>query len=108
MVYTNNECSSVSKPVTVTNSCDNISAKLKSYPNPSNGLITLTYCSNTAGNVQLIVYGKTGEILFAKTCHVIIGENNYQLNLSDLKTGLYHLQLNNGSEQGGVKLVIEK
>ncbi len=108
VVYTSRGCSQVSDVITVINSCGKIANTLLISPNPSYGIVTVTYNSNTAGNVQLHVYDKTGKLMFSKTEHAIKGSNNYQLNLSNLINGIYNLQLKNGSENNEVKFVIEK
>ncbi len=108
VVYTSRECSQLSDVITVINSCGKILNNISISPNPSHGIVTVTYNSNTAGNVQLRVYDKTGKLMFTKTEQAIKGINTYQLNLSYLINGIYNLQVNNGSEQSGVKFVIEK
>ncbi len=102
------ECRKYSKGVTVINSCGKVANTLSLFPNPAKGIVTLTYNSNTADNVQLRVYDKTGKLMFTKTEQAIKGSNTYWLNLSHLINGIYNLQLNNGSEQSQVKFVIEK
>ena len=49
-----------------------------------------------------------GKKMFTKTVNTIAGENTYQLNLLNLINGIYNLQVNNGTEQSGVKIIIEK
>ncbi len=102
------ECRKYSKEVTVINSCGKIANTLSLFPNPTKGIVTVTYNSNTADNVQLRVYDKTGKLMFTKTERAIKGSNTYQINFSNLINGMYNLQVNNGSEQSQVKFVIEK
>ncbi len=108
VVYISRQCGNVSKPVTVISSCKESFNSTTVYPNPSHGIVTITYKSNTTENVQLQVYDKTGRALFTKTEQAIKGNNIYQLNLSHLINGMYNLQLNKGSENSQVKFIIEK
>lgn len=84
------------------------SLSLSVYPNPSPGNIYLKYNSNSAGIVRLKIIDITGRLLFAKTESTIIGNNAYQINLSNLKPGVYNLELNNGTRSDWMKFVIEK
>ncbi len=115
VTVTKNGCSRTSKPVTVTNSCggfalkqQNISEELSLSPNPSEGIITIIYNSNSTGKIKLRVYDQIGKILFTKTEFAIKGNNSYNLNLSQLKSGIYELELINSIVSKRVKFVIEK
>ncbi len=98
----------MSKSVTVTNSCEKAVNELTIFPNPSKGVVTATYRSNSSGNVQISVFAKTGKLMFIKTENAIKGSNIYQLNLSHLINGIYNLQITNSTSQSQVKIIIEK
>ncbi len=84
------------------------STNISIAPNPSHGIITVTYQANTANNIRLSVYDKTGRVLFSQKDQAVKGKNTYSLNLSNLINGMYNLQIKNGAEQSQVKLVIER
>lgn len=77
-------------------------------PNPSKGLITVSYYSNKSTGVQLNVFDINGKKVFANIIKAVAGYNKYQLNLLSLTDGIYILQLNNGIEQIQTKIIIDK
>ncbi len=81
---------------------------LRVSPNPTAGIITVTYNSNSRGKLDLKIYDRIGKILFSKTESAITGSNSFNLNLSNLKPGIYDLELSNASVLKSVKFVIEK
>ncbi|MEP6514176.1 MAG: sulfatase-like hydrolase/transferase, partial [Parafilimonas sp.] len=113
---TYSDCSSLSESTTVISSCnaqalrDEItsSERLSLSPNPSNGIIILTYNSSSAADIDIKVYDRIGKILFNKADKAIAGINIYQLNLSFLMPGLYDIELSNNTQSMRVKLVVEK
>ncbi|HYK44939.1 MAG TPA: hypothetical protein VEV83_07215, partial [Parafilimonas sp.] len=74
LVYTRKLCADISKPIKIISSC-NRSNDISIYPNPSNGIVTLTYNSIHAGTVQLNVYDKTGRLMFSQKETAIEGSN---------------------------------
>jgi hypothetical protein len=108
-VYAGINCTALSRPLIVINSCADIAAGgISISPNPSNGLVTVTYKSITSAQIGLSVYDKTGRLLFTKTGLALAGNNVYRMNLSNLLPGTYNLQLNNKSENRNVKFIIQK
>ncbi len=113
---TYNGCSSLSESAEVTSSCNasvlsneiTSSEKLSIYPNPSTGIITITYNSNSAGKIDLKVYDRIGKIVFSKADKAITGKNTYELNLVMLKPGVYDVELNNGALPIRSKLILDK
>jgi hypothetical protein len=109
VVYTGIKCAGLSNPLTVINSCGDIAANdIAISPNPSKGLINVTYNSITSAQITLIIYDKAGRILFTKTEQALAGNNVYRLNLSNLLPGTYNLQLSNNSENRNIKFIIQK
>ncbi len=119
---TQNGCSNYSDAVTVTNSCGAIASGTNSsisvtsgtalqfslYPNPSAGNINVSYTSNTSGTIKLKVLDVVGKVLMVKSEQATAGNNNYKLNLSNLKSGTYSLEVYDGAISKHVKFVIEK
>ncbi len=116
VVFTDRECSNVSRILNVTNSCKtNKAVSLSSNnkdiqpfalemaevwlsPNPSKGNINLRYSCAIPAKIQLNVFDINGKNIFTKMELAKKGNNSYQLNLSMLASGVYTLQLINGSE----------
>ena len=65
------------------------------YPNPSTDKINVTYQSNKASKINLLVYDKTGRLILEKQGHAVVGINNYDISLYGLASGLYYVELNN-------------
>ncbi len=107
-VYASRECSQLSNIIVVTNSCGTLSNSIAITPNPSRGIISVTYQSNVTASIQLKVTDKAGKLLFTKTEQAIKGSNTYHLNLSQLISGVYELQVVNAGEQQQQKFAIFK
>ncbi len=78
------------------------------YPNPSTGKINVTYNGKSTGNILLRVLDMEGRSLVSKTEQAITGINTYGLNLSNVKEGIYSLELSDGNLKKQKKFVIEK
>ena len=78
------------------------------YPNPSSGEITITDNSINPGKVLFKVYDNMGKMVFTSTNSAMMGNNTYHLNLSNLASGIYYLELLNGNEQKRTKFMIQK
>lgn len=82
---------------------DNLAASFSIYPNPSNGLVSLTREAAFAGNVS--VYGITGAKVFETT--VEAGANTTEMDLSGLASGMYLVKIQSGNATATKKLVIK-
>lgn len=69
------------------------------YPNPSEGIVNI----QTKNNLDIAIFDITGKLVF--NAHDI--SNGNQLDLSTLKTGLYLVKLNDGSNESTQKLIIK-
>lgn len=69
------------------------------YPNPTNGVLNIT----NAEGAQLVVYNMLGQIIVSKD------RIDYQeiIDLSNLTSGVYYVQLQNGSETKVKKVVVK-
>jgi hypothetical protein len=72
---------------------------IKSYPNPTNNEVTLTFDSNEA---QVIVYNTQGKLIQTKTIH-----SGEQVSLKEVETGVYFFEVT--TEKGrAVKRVVKE
>lgn len=81
--------------------------KLSVYPNPSNGLINLNFTTDTQTAGQLNVFDIMGRLIFSNTFNARQGNNYNQFELLSLKSGIYHIRLELGSEVLTQKLILK-
>lgn len=77
------------------------------YPNPSKGIFTIELDSK-ANNISYTVYNMEGKLVAQNSVSHTSGKFSQQINLSHLPSGVYLIQVNNGSEKISKKLIINK
>lgn len=119
VIHQDKGCGNISEPVIVTNSCAKFNAnqsgemaiiqnEMRVYPSPSNGNLTIEYRSKSAQNLSLKVVDLAGKVIYTTTENVLKGNNSIKLNLSNLTSGMYYIQANDGKETIMKKIMIEK
>lgn len=79
------------------------------YPNPASSSVTLSFKLEAQGKIQLTVIDMKGQIVIQNASgNLQPGENEIQLNISDLQNGLYTCILNNGKSKVMEKLLIAR
>ena len=74
-----------------------LNTEIKAYPNPSNGNFLITNIPFQMGDAFVCqVFNMQGELL-KKDLHISDTNNNFQLQLSELKSGVYWVSLTNGT-----------
>jgi len=68
-------------------------------PIPTKDIVTVTYQGTTTENMTLHIYDITGKLIIQKEYISDEGRNRLSIDLSREATGLYLLQLNNGTER---------
>ena len=78
---------------------------IRMYPNPSNGQVTLSNTSNEKWNV--VIYNELGQAVLN---NISLYENQAHLvlDLSNLESGLYFIELSNGSQKTVKKLALNR
>ncbi|QEC69558.1 sulfatase-like hydrolase/transferase [Panacibacter ginsenosidivorans] len=117
---TKKNCSGTSATTKVTNSCvtglnsaiassviTTSPVKLSVYPNPSKGSIAVT-CSSSTNTVQLKVFDITGRAVYMKQEQNGKAVNTLNLNLSNLRSGMYYLEVNDGGLKQRTMFVIAR
>jgi hypothetical protein len=85
------------------------SAVLLIYPNPSTGRITLKYSANSTGRAELTVNDLiSGRTIYIQPSQITKGINTCYLNLSNLKSGMYYLQIGTINRKERIKFTIQK
>jgi hypothetical protein len=73
------------------------------YPNPTNGIITLSYITNRSGENVIKLYNIVGQVMLTKVVSQSAGANTVTIDLGTLSQGIYILELNiinvNGEKQ---------
>ncbi len=77
--------------------------QLKLYPNPSDGVVTIS--SLFEKDSKLLVYNVTGRLV--KTVSLVASAEQ-QVDLNELQTGVYLLQVNSKNKQFNTRLVVRK
>jgi hypothetical protein len=81
--------------------------KLEVSPNPTSGLMKLSYIPKTNGSTMVQVKDILGKEVF-KTAYDASSEINSTLDLSNLNAGVYMLSVLNGAEVIVKKIIIEE
>lgn len=70
-----------------------VPSKLRVFPNPTRGLLAAEFWSTKAGLVQYQLISSLGQVVQTGNWSYVSGRQQYQLDLSRLPDGVYHLQL---------------
>jgi hypothetical protein len=106
-------CSSVRTPVTVyVENFDGINAAPQTadihiFPNPTEGLVTLSAPNGIAGSMNIQLTDMTGRIVFEEDKNGITIGENIPLDLHGFARGVYFMNVNAGSDTKRIKLVIQ-
>ncbi|MBU3676569.1 MAG: T9SS type A sorting domain-containing protein, partial [Chitinophagaceae bacterium] len=87
---------------TLSNEINDFNADWVFYPNPSNGLVNVSYTSYADDDITLLVMDMTGRILQQIKTQAVLGENHTQINLAELPSGIYTIK---AIQQGESKMV---
>jgi hypothetical protein len=81
--------------------------KVKAYPNPGNGKLSISFTAASKGDVQVSITDAKGEEVFTKSLKEFSGEYFDQVDLSAKGKGTYYLKITQGDDSITKKLVIE-
>jgi len=81
--------------------------KLKVYPNPGDGKISVSFTANGKGDVQVSISDAKGNEVYTKTLKDFSGEYFNQLDISGKGKGTYFLKITQGDDSITKKLVVE-
>jgi hypothetical protein len=76
----------------------NIQDKLLVYPNPTSGRTIIRFTSSKDTDVSLALYNSVGQMVFESIKAAVTGDNQYEIEFSDLSTGFYFLNITDGKE----------
>jgi hypothetical protein len=78
------------------------------FPNPAKDFINVTLDLKQASQVTMELIDMTGKTILKNNYGKISGEQNFKYDFSDLKTGIYMMQLKTDKETVGYKISVEK
>lgn len=83
------------------------SARVKIYPNPSNGIFTVSYLAASSVSCDVTVINAMGQIMYAEKRAMHDGLNNWKLNVANLPKGNYWVKIFNEGSMEFAPLVIQ-
>lgn len=79
--------------------------QLHAYPNPSNGLFSVSFASNINDNCNLKIIDINGKLVSQTEFKAKSGINTFSLDFSTMASGVYIVQMNGDKVNGSVKIV---
>lgn len=78
------------------------------YPNPANNNVMMKFFANSTSDMNIRLTDVMGRVVKQTKVHASSGENNVTINVTDIPSGMYYIQLSSNTEQfAGVKLVVQ-
>jgi hypothetical protein len=81
---------------------------LEVYPNPAQNVVNVNVQSQADGNIEIMVSDMISNTILVKQLNAASGNNNFQLDVSSLESGIYILSISNGNDKLVKQLVINK
>jgi hypothetical protein len=81
------------------------STNLLVYPNPTVGNATVVFGTEVGGKYTLNVLNALGQVVYSKTATSTTGENTHAIDISELSSGLYFINLLEESGMRSLRLV---
>lgn len=80
-------------PILGVNENDNIVTGVNVYPNPSNGVATIKFNANQAGDATIAVYDMAGKLVANQEMTVGVGTASTQINATSWNSGVYFVNV---------------
>ena len=81
------------------------STDLRVYPNPTAGNATVVFGTEIGGKYTINVLNALGQVVYSKTASSTTGENTHAIDISELSSGLYFINLMEDSGMRSLRLV---
>ncbi len=75
------------------------------YPNPTNGMSTLNYLSVRDSEVAISIRDVSGRLLLEELTSVREGEGTLEINIEDMVSGVYFVNISNGEFYETFKII---
>jgi len=89
----------------MTQSNTELSTKMSVQPNPNNGNFTVLFTASSSSPGDLTVYNSLGEVIYNKSVALVKGQNNIQINMQNVASGIYLVQLKTNDSVNNQKIV---
>ena len=93
---------------TRTEKLEKTETNLALYPNPASTRLAINFNSNKSSETTILVYDMAGRMVIKQLQNINTGHNIINLNVSNLKNGIYSVELNISGNVQTKKLVIAK
>lgn len=77
------------------------------YPNPNKGSFNINITSEESNEVNIVVRDLMGKTVYSTTNNTSVGENTVSVDISNHPTGIYLVQMVQGSQVNTVKVMVE-
>jgi len=82
-----------------------INNNLKLYPNPVNEFAVLNFNTPKTSKVNISIHNLVGQQVASYNYNSVVGENNFNINASDLQSGVYFLKVQSEGKNATTKFV---
>ena len=79
---------------------------MKVYPNPTTGLFTLSFETNTEEDCSIAIYSESGRLVY-KSKELVSGMFNKEIDLSGNVKGMYYVVISIGEKQSMVQVLLK-
>jgi len=86
---------------------DNTAIQVSVYPNPTNDKATVSVQSKVKENAVLRVVNLQGKVVMEQSVSVVVGSNEFSINLGNLPKGYYFASVKGNTTQGTVKVCVQ-
>jgi hypothetical protein len=96
-------------PISANDKKENNDKAIKVFPNPTTGYLNVEYDSKIFDIIQFTVFDMSGKKVFSQSSSNLLRTNNlFQLDLHNLSSAMYLLEVRNGSEISRIKFVLAR
>ena len=91
----------------LSNEPDNAATEFKVYPNPAQDHVTLAFSSNDEGKFNVRLMDMTGRTILNEDHNAVMGDNQFEFNLTTIAKGAYILILQKGDQTQQAKIIVQ-
>ena len=77
------------------------------YPNPAEDFVTLSVTNSISEKVTIAINNLMGQTVFEKLVYMVRGENNIEIPLVNMESGIYMLNVIKRDDSGVLRLVVK-
>ncbi|MBL0053739.1 MAG: T9SS type A sorting domain-containing protein [Bacteroidetes bacterium] len=77
------------------------------YPNPTEGQLNIKFITEQDGNVNVRIIDALGRLVFNKSHAAVEGQNDFALDISNLNTGVYMVNVQVNGMQQTIRVVVK-